>query len=212
MRTILGRKKGMTQLFDENGEVVPVTVIEAGPCPVVQVKTPQNDSYAAAQLGFGKIRSKLVNKPLGGHFKKAGLEPTRWLREGEISPKEAVKVGETLTVGILKVGDKVNVTGTTKGLGFQGAVRRHHFRGGPKTHGQSDRLRAPGSIGASSYPSRVWKGTRMAGQMGNVRQTAKNLSVIAVDPKSNLLLLKGSVPGKINNLLKITLSKRSISE
>lgn len=200
----------MTQLFDENGEVVPATVIEAGPCHVVQVKTPGKDSYAAVQLGFGKIRSKLVNKPLGGHFKKAGLEPRRWLREGEISPEEAVKVGETLTVDIFRVGDKVNVTGTTKGLGFQGGVRRHHFRGGPKTHGQSDRLRAPGSIGASSYPSRVWKGTRMAGQMGNVRQTVKNLTVVAVDPESNLLLLKGSVPGKIHNLLKITLTKRGI--
>jgi large subunit ribosomal protein L3 len=200
----------MSQVFDENGEAVPATVIEAGPCPVVQVKTPEKDSYAAVQLGFGKIRSKLVNKPLGGHFKKAGLEPQRWLREGEISPEEAVKVGETLTVDIFKVGDKVNVTGTTKGLGFQGGVRRHHFRGGPKTHGQSDRLRAPGSIGASSYPSRVWKGTRMAGQMGNVHQTVKNLTVVAVDPESNLLLLKGSVPGKINNLLRITLTKRAI--
>ncbi|MFQ5868440.1 MAG: 50S ribosomal protein L3 [Candidatus Zixiibacteriota bacterium] len=210
MQTILGRKVGMTQLFDEKGEVVPATVIEAGPCHVVQVKTPGKDSYAAVQLGFGKIRSKLVNKPLGGHFKKAGLEPRRWLREGQISPEEAVKIGETLTVDIFKVGDKVNVTGTTKGLGFQGGVRRHHFRGGPKTHGQSDRLRAPGSIGASSYPSRVWKGTRMAGQMGNVRQTVKNLTVVAVDPESNLLLLKGSVPGKINNLLKITLTKRGI--
>ncbi|KPJ49485.1 MAG: 50S ribosomal protein L3 [candidate division Zixibacteria bacterium DG_27] len=210
MRTMLGRKVGMTRVFDENGEVVPATVIEAGPCSVVQVKTPENDSYSAVQLGFGKIRSKLVSKPMGGHFKKAGLEPSRWLREGEISPEEAVKVGEMLTVDVFKVGDKVNVTGTTKGLGFQGGVRRHHFRGGPKTHGQSDRLRAPGSIGASSYPSRVWKGTRMAGQMGNVRQTVKNLTVVAVDPKSNLLLLRGSVPGKINNLLKITLSKRGM--
>jgi len=200
----------MTRVFDENGEVVPATVIEAGPCPVVQVKTLEEDSYSAVQLGFGRMRSKLVNKPMGAHFKKAKLEPTRYLREAELSPDEEVKPGETVKVDIFKVGDKVNVTGTTRGLGFQGGVRRHHFRGGPKTHGQSDRLRAPGSIGASSYPSRVWKGTRMAGHMGNVRQTVKNLTVVAVDSESSLLLVKGAVPGKMNNLLKITLSKKGI--
>lgn len=205
MKTILGRKLGMTQVFDQDGEVVPATVIEAGPCPVVQVKTPEKDGYSALQLGFGKIRPKLVKRPLSGHFEKAKVEPTRHLREDRLSSKEEVKPGDMVTVDIFKAGDKVNVTGTTRGLGFQGGVRRYHFRGGPKSHGQSDRLRAPGSIGASSYPSRVWKGTRMAGQMGNVRHTVKNLTVVAVDPESNLLLLRGAVPGKMSNLLQITL-------
>lgn len=166
MKGIIGKKIGMTRIFNPEGHSIPVTVIEAGPCPVVQVKTKEKEGYHSVQLGFGEKRKNLFNLPWIGHFAKAKLEPKRMLREIRIKEGEKVEVGQEVKVDIFSVGDKVHVTGISKGLGFQGTVRRHKFRGGPKTHGQSDRTRAPGSIGGSSYPSRVFKGQRMAGRMG----------------------------------------------
>jgi len=195
----------MTRLFSAGGDSQPVTVVHIEPNQVVQIKTIDKDGYAALKIGYENIRAKLVSRPLQGLFAKAGLEPKRYLREIRLEQNATdVKVGDLLKVDIFKEGEKVDVSGISKGLGFQGAVRRHHFSGGPKTHGQSDRLRAPGSIGASSYPSRVYKGQRMAGRMGNRQVTVKNLSVVKVDIENNLLCLRGAVPGKINSFLKIT--------
>lgn len=203
MSAILGRKIGMTSIFTDDGVHIPCTVIEAGPCPIVQVKTRDNDGYDAIQLGFGEIKLKRVNKPLLGHFKKAKINPTRYLREFRNISID-LKPGDVVTVEQFSKGDKIKVTGTSKGRGFQGVVKRHHFGGvGMTTHGQSDRPRAPGSIGSSSYPSRVFKGLRMAGRMGGKRTTIRNLVIVDVLPDRNLMLVKGSVPGAINSLLEI---------
>jgi len=200
---IIGKKIGMTRVFDQEGRAIPVTVIEAGPCPVVQIKTSEREGYDAVQLGFGQKRKKLFTLPVLGHFQKAQVEPRRVLREFRTDRVGEFKVGQELKVSIFSAGDKVDVMGVSKGLGFQGGVRRHHFRGGPKSHGQSDRLRAPGSIGASSYPSRVYKGQRMAGRMGGRQITIKRLEVVQVDQERNLLLIRGAVPGKANSYLTI---------
>lgn len=203
MEGVIGKKIGMTRIFDQEGQAIPVTVIQAGPCPVIQVKTEDRDGYSAVQVGFGEKRKKLVTLPLLGHFDKAKVEPKRILKEMRTDRAEKFKAGQELKVDMFSVGDKVRVTGLSKGLGFQGGVRRHKFRGGPKTHGQSDRLRAPGSIGSSSYPSRVYKGQRMPGRMGGDKVTIKNLEVVGVDSERDLLLLKGAVPGKKNSYLTI---------
>ncbi len=203
MAGILGLKIGMTQIFDEDGLVVPVTVVKAGPCYVTQIKTKETDGYDAVQLAFGDIKPKRVTKPLLGHFEKAGVEPKRFLVEFDFGPDHGLKVGDEIKVDILKEGALVKVSGKTKGKGFQGVVKRHGFGGGPKTHGQSDRLRAPGSIGQSSYPSRVFKGMRMAGRMGGKRKTLVNVKVVKVDAENNLLFLKGAVPGARNSLVEI---------
>ncbi|HWP81991.1 MAG TPA: 50S ribosomal protein L3 [Bacteroidota bacterium] len=204
MSGILGKKLGMTTLFDENGQAVPCTVIEAGPCYVTQVKTKERDGYDAVQLGFDERRQKSTNKPLAGHFAKANVKPRRLIREFRNFNGKAVKKGQEIRVDLFHQGDVVNVIGQSKGRGFQGVVKRHHFGGvGMTTHGASDRVRAPGSIGSSSFPSRVFKGMRMAGRMGNDRVTIRNLKVIKVIPDSNLLIVKGSVPGAINSYLQI---------
>lgn len=203
MDGIIGKKIGMTRIFSEEGQAIPVTVIEAGPCPVVQIKTPDKEGYGAIQIGFGQKRKKLMTLPLLGHFEKAELEPKRILREFKTSRAESFTVGQEIKVDMFSTGDKVVVTGISKGLGFQGGVRRHGFHGGPKTHGQSDRLRAPGSIGSSSYPSRVYKGQRMGGRMGGEKVTVRNLQVVQVDAEKNLLLVRGAVPGKVNSYLSI---------
>ncbi len=203
MSVLLGRKIGMTSIFTETGDYVPCTVIEAGPCPVVQVRTKENDGYEAVQIGFGDIPARKVNKPVAGHFAKAKVEFKRTLREFR-SVKKQVKVGDELTVEDFLVGDKIKVSGESKGRGFQGVVKRHHFGGiGMTTHGQSDRPRAPGSIGSSSYPSRVFKGMRMAGRMGGDRITVRNLKVLRIVPESNLLIVKGSIPGAPNSIVEI---------
>ncbi|MBM3183190.1 MAG: 50S ribosomal protein L3, partial [Chloroflexi bacterium] len=181
---IIGRKIGMTQLF-EGGEEVAVTAIEAGPCFVTQVKTEANDGYDAVQLGFGE--TKRLNKAEKGHLKDSGQ--LQHLREFAVEDITAVKVGQKIDVDMFKAGDRVNVIGISKGKGFAGGVKRHHFRGGPKTHGQSDRHRAPGSVGATTSPGRVWKGQRMAGQMGNIRSTVRNLKVVQVDLARHLLIV-----------------------
>jgi len=210
MTGILGRKLGMTSIFDETGQVVPCTVIEAGPCYVTHVKTEERDGYEAVQLGFEDKKERLVTKPMRNHFAKANVTPKRFLREfrgmgmSELQPGQEIRVDS-----VFAMGDVVTVVGTSKGRGFQGVVKRHHFGGGVRTHGQSDRERAPGSIGSSSYPSRVFKGTRMAGRMGSDRVTVRNLRVVGVLPDSNLLLVKGSVPGAVNSYLEIRKRKRT---
>lgn len=202
MKEILGKKVGMTQVFDETGQVVPVTVIQAGPCYVTQIKTPERDGYTAIQLGFEETREKRLTRAERGHLKKP-LPPLRHLREVRTSEVEGYEVGQTIDVSIFSVGDLVDVAGVSKGKGFAGVVKRHHFAGGVKTHGQSDRQRAPGAIGATTSPGRVLKGLRMAGHMGSERVTVQKLTVVQVDPERNLLLVKGSVPGGENSLLLI---------
>jgi len=202
MNGMIGKKIGMTRIFNENGENIPVTVIEAGPCVVTQVKTAKKDGYEAIQLGFDPKKSKNATKPETGHAKKANSEPMFMVREFEPN-EDALELGSEVKVDIFQAGDIVDVTGTSKGRGFTGVVRRHGFHGGPKTRGQSDRWRAPGSIGASSDPSRVYPGMRMAGQHGNKRITQKSLLVVATDVEKNLLLVKGSVPGPNDGYLVI---------
>ncbi len=207
MDTLFGRKIGMTRIFLEDGAALPVTVIQAGPCPVVQVKSEETDGYNAVQLGFEEIREKLVNMPMKGHFKKNGIKATRFLREVRVDSVDDIEVGGEFKVDIFHEGEYVDVTGVSKGLGFMGTVRRHGFGGGPKTHGQSDRWRAPGSIGQSSYPSRVFKGTRMSGRTGGDRITVKNLLVARIDPENNLICVRGAVPGKNHTFVKIRKSR-----
>jgi len=202
--SILGKKIGMTSLFDENGEAVPCTVIEAGPCYVTQVRTQAKDGYDAIQLGFDEKKDRLVNKPLKGHFAKAATKAMRLMREFRGVNGTSMKTGDEVKVDMFAPGDIVDVSGKSKGRGFQGVVKRHHFSGvGMTTHGASDRVRAPGSIGGSSYPSRVFKGMRMGGRMGFERVTIKNLKVVKVIPESNILIIRGSVPGAINGYLEI---------
>jgi large subunit ribosomal protein L3 len=201
MKSILGRKVGMTQIFDQDGTVVPVTLIEAGPCYGTQRKTVEKDGYNAIQLGFGEVPEKRLNKPSAGHLKKSSSPSVKHLREFRVADPEEYTDGQKIDVSIFEVGDKVDVVGTSKGKGFAGVVKRHGFRGGPKTHGQSDRWRASGSVGAGSTPGRVLKGIRMAGRMGNERVTVQNVKVALVDADKNLLAIKGAVPGAKNGLV-----------
>ena len=196
---ILGRKLGMLELFDREGRIVPVTVIEAGPCQVTQVKTAERDGYAAIQLGFGA--AKRANSPMRGHLKRLG--PFRYLREFHVDDPGGFQVGQRVGVDIFRPGQRVDVTGTSKGRGFAGVVKRYGFAGGPKTHGQSDRHRSPGSIGATTTPGHVVKGMRMAGHMGHHRVTVLNLEVAEVNPARGLLMVKGAVPGPNGVLLRI---------
>ena len=199
---LLGRKIGMTQVFSSAGEAIPVTVIELGPCVVTQVRSKERDGYEAVQIGFGEVKAKSLTKPEQGHLAGAG-RLVRYLREFEADNIEEHEVGQVLTAEIFEPGQIIDVTGTSKGRGFQGVVKRHGFSGGPKTHGQSDRWRAPGSIGAGTDPGRVWKGTRMAGRMGNRRVTVQNLQVVEVLADKHILLVRGSVPGAKNGLLMV---------
>lgn len=203
MKGLLGRKLGMTRIFDESGKVIPVTVIEAGPCYVTQKKTVQNDGYSAIQIGFEETEQRKLTRPEWMRLKKVNLPPLRHLRELRMSDVSGYEVGQKLLVDLFKPGDKVDVTGLSKGRGFAGVVKRHGFGGGPATHGQSDRQRAPGSIGSGTTPGRVYKGTRMAGHMGNRTSTVQNLQVVMVDPERNLLLVRGAVPGAKNGLVLI---------
>ncbi|MBF0944832.1 MAG: 50S ribosomal protein L3 [Alloprevotella sp.] len=194
MPGLLGKKIGMTSVFGADGKNVPCTVIECGPCVVTQIKTVEKDGYSAVQVGFQDVKEKNVSAPLLGHFKKAGVTPKRHL--AEFVYEQELNLGEAVTVELFGENDFVDVVGTSKGKGFQGVVKRHGFGGvGQSTHGQDDRLRKPGSIGACSYPAKVFKGLRMGGQMGGKRVTTQNLKVIKVIPEHNLLLVKGSVPG-----------------
>ena len=204
MTGILGKKLGMTSVFDEKGQSIPCTVIEAGPCTITQIKTVERDGYTALQLGFDERPARSVNKPEAGHLKASGSAAKRLSREFRGFDVTKFTLGAEVRVdAVFAVGDKVSVAAKSKGRGFQGVVKRHHFGGGFRTHGQSDRERAPGSIGSSSYPSRVFKGMRMAGRMGGDRVTVKNLRVVNIIPESNIILIRGSVPGHNNAYVEI---------
>ena len=200
--TILGRKLGMTQVWDEEDNVVPVTVIQAGPCVVSQVKSEATDGYDAVQIGFGDIKASRVNKPMKGHFAKAGVEPMRYLREVRVDNAADHKVGDVVSVADFEGVKNVDVTGTSKGKGFQGTIKRWNFACGPITHGSRNQRR-PGSIGQCAYPARVRKGLHMAGHMGHERVTVKNLKLVRIDPEQNLMLIKGAVPGGKDALVEI---------
>jgi large subunit ribosomal protein L3 len=200
---MLGKKIGMSQIFRDDGRVVPVTLVEAGPCIITQIKTNDVDGYEAVQMGFGQ--AKQLNKPMRGHLGRTGL--FRYLRELPVDDLEGLQLGQQVNVELFQPGEKVDVIGISKGRGFQGVMKRHGFHGGPRTHGQSDRARAPGSIGANTYPGKVFKGKKMPGHMGNVRVTTKNLEVVEVDPERHILLLKGGVPGAPNSLITIRKTK-----
>jgi large subunit ribosomal protein L3 len=204
MAAILAKKLGMTQLFLEDGNIARVTVLEAGPCPITGVRTRERDGYEAVQLAFGPTREKRLNKPELGHLKKAGVPPMRHLVEFRLTEGEAaeLKVGQTVGVEAFEQGSKVKVSGISKGKGFQGTVKRHGFNRGPKTHG-SHNIKAPGSIGASAFPARVFKGLRAAGQMGNVRVTQRGLQIVSVDADKNLLFVRGSVPGPKGGVVEV---------
>ena len=201
---IIGRKIGMTRVFDDAGKSVPVTVVVAGPCSVTQIKTEKTDGYDSVQIGFLDKKEKNTSKAELKHFVKAGVKPKKVVKELKgFAEAEKLKLGDSVTVEIFEEGEGVSVTGFSKGKGFQGVVKRHGFKGGPKTHGQSDRLRAPGSIGQSAYPARVFKGVRMGGRMGNRRVTLKKKKIVKIDAEKNILMIKGPVPGPNSGLVLI---------
>ena len=200
MMGLIGRKIGMTQLFDEKGDIVPVTVVEAGPCTVTEVRTSERDGYTALQLGFGTNKEKRFTKPYLGQFTKRNLPPSRHLREFRISDVSAFTLGQTLNASVFEKGEHVDVEGTTKGRGFAGIIKRHGFKGGHASHGPT-MGREPGSIGSSAYPSRVIKGKRLPGRMGGKPLTSKNLLVAGVDAEQNVLLVRGAIPGPTNGLV-----------
>ncbi len=193
----------MTRIFDEKGNDVQVSVIQTGPCYVTEIRTKDRHGYDALQLGFEEKREKSVKKPERGHFAKSGVKPMRVVREFRTFDVGQFKLGDAIKADVFQVGDKVKVIGISKGKGFQGVVKRHHFGGGPVSHGQSDRMRAPGSVGGSSYPSRVFKGTRMAGRMGGDRVTVRNIKVVRVDAENNIVMVRGGIPGAKNGMVVI---------
>jgi large subunit ribosomal protein L3 len=210
LKGLIGKKIGMTQIFDENGAAIPVTVIEAGPCYVTQVRTVESDGYSAVQLGFGEVKPKRLTGGQLGHLKRNNLNipPLKFLREFRVKDPEVVE-GDKVSVEVFVQGDHVDIVGTTKGRGFQGAVKRHGFAGGPKTHGQSDRHRAPGSRGAGTTPGRTYKGARGPGHMGNERVTSQNLMVVLLDAERNLIGVRGSVPGPRGGLVLIKEARKN---
>ncbi len=208
MKTLIGRKVGMTQIFDDQGKVIPVTAIEAGPCTVVQVKTVETDGYNAVQLGFGEVKEHKVIKPVKGHYTKVNLTPKKHLREFRVDSLENVKVGDELKADTFVAGDKLDIQGTSKGKGFQGVIKRHGQSRGPMGHG-SMYHRRPGSMGPTSTPGRVFKGKRLPGHMGSETITIQNLEVVRVDLDKNVVLVKGSVPGATGSILKLKTSVKS---
>jgi large subunit ribosomal protein L3 len=206
---LLGRKIGMTQVFSSDGSVVPVTIVEAGPCFVTQIRTRERDGYEAVQIGFGTARR--LSRAEAGHLRTANLSGMRYLREMRATDLQDVTLGQRIDASVFSAGEFVDVIGSSKGKGFAGVVKRHHFRGGPRTHGQSDRERAPGSSGSTTTPGRVFKGTRRAGQMGAARTTIQNLQVVQADAERNLLLLRGAVPGARNGLLLLRRARKARS-
>ncbi len=198
---LIGKKIGMTQVFDENGKVIPVTLVKAGPCTVVQRKTVVNDGYASIQLGFEEVVEKKVKKPQLGHFKKHNSKTFRYLKEFRVLKGEDINEGEVLDVKIFQEKEIIKVIGTSKGKGFQGGMKRHGFAGFEQSHGVHESFRGPGSIGQCAQPARVFKGVKMAGHMGNARVTVKNLQVVKVDAENNLVMVKGAIPGHINSVV-----------
>jgi large subunit ribosomal protein L3 len=215
---VLGEKLGMTQVFDENNRMVPVTVVKAGPCVVTQIRTPEKDGYSAVQIAFGAVDPRKVNKPEAGHFAKAGVPPRRYLVEIRTADASSYTLGQEVTAELFAAGAKVDVVGTSKGKGYAGVMKRHNFRGLGAGHGVHKAHRKPGSIGACATPARVFKGTRMAGRMGHVRTTTQNLTVHAVDVERGLLLIKGAVPGPargvvlVRNAVKNSLGKGGVEK
>ncbi len=203
MKGIIGRKLGMTRIFNDQGRAVPVTVIEVGPCPVIQVKTRDSDGYDAVQIGFGKRKAARTNKPTAGHFARSGREPAQVLREIRVDDASGYEVGTQITAEMFKVGERVKVTGFTKGKGFQGVVKRWGFGGGPSSHG-SKSTREAGSIGQCATPAKVWKNRKMPGQTGNRKKTISNLEVVQVDLEKNLIAVKGAVPGHAKGYVMVT--------
>jgi large subunit ribosomal protein L3 len=203
MSGLIGKKLGMTRIFDEKGNDVQVSVIQTGPCYVTEIRTKDTHGYDALQLGFEEKREKSVKKPERGHFAKSGVKPTRVLREFRTFDVGQFKLGDAIKADVFQVGEKVRVIGVSKGKGFQGVVKRHHFGGGPVSHGQSDRMRAPGSLGGSSYPSRVLKGLRMAGRLGGERVTVRNIKIVRVDAENNIVMVRGAIPGAKNGMVVI---------
>ena len=204
MRGLIGKKVGMTRVFDENGNIVPVTVLQAGPCMVIQIKTTQKDGYEAVQVGYGERKPKHTTKPLQGHFDAAGVPAQKVLAEFDKVPGFEYKTGQAFHVGLFQEGEYVNVSGTSKGKGFSGVIKRHNFSRQKKTHGTGHTERAPGSIGQASDPSRVFPGMKMAGHHGNAKVTVENLEVFKVDKENNQLLVRGAVPGAINGTVIIS--------
>ncbi len=204
MKGLIGKKVGMTQIFDDDGNAVPVTVIQAGPCYVTQVRTEKRDGYVAVQLGFGETKPQRLTQGQLGHLRRNNLPALRYLREFRVKNGELdVEEGSSIDVDVFEKGERVDVVGTSKGRGFAGTIKRHHFNRGPKTHGQSDRERAPGSVGMNSYPGKTLKGQRMGGHMGDERVTIQNLEVIVVDPERHLMAVRGSVPGTNGGIVMI---------
>jgi large subunit ribosomal protein L3 len=208
---IIGRKLGMTQIFLEDGSVVPVTIVEAGPCPVIQKKTEEKDGYNALQLGFFPKNSQRINKPLSGHFKKAGVGPHYFLKEYRVEKIEGFESGQQVTLNLFKPGDVVDVVGLSKGKGFAGVVKRHGFHGSPGSHGTHEYFRHGGSVGANSFPARVFKNMKMPGHLGNQRVTLQNIKVVDVKEDQNLILLKGGVPGGRHGLILIRTATKAES-
>lgn len=208
-KAIIGRKLGMTQLFDVKGNVIPVTVVEAGPCPVVMKKTLENDGYEAIQLGFGDIKVQRMNKPMQGHFKKNDVAPKKTLREFKLADTDSVNVGDVLKADIFAVGDHVDVVGTSKGKGWAGAIKRWNFSRLKETHGTGPVARHQGSLGACSDPSRVFKGKKLPGHMGHERVTIQNLNIVKVDVENNLIAIKGAIPGPKGGIVVISNSLKA---
>ncbi len=208
VKGLIGKKIGMTQIFDETGLAIPVTVIEAGPCYVTQVRLPEKDGYSAVQMGFSEVKPKRLTGGQLGHLKRNNLPPLKFLREFRVKNPE-VQEGDQVTVAVFVIGEKVDVVGTSKGKGFQGAVKRYHFAGGPRTHGASDRERAPGSRSSGTTPGRVYKGARGPGHMGSDRVTAQSLKVVLVDAERNLIGVRGSVPGARGSLVMVKEARKS---
>ena len=200
MQLLIGKKLGMTQIFEETGDATPVTVIQAGPCPIVQVKTLENDGYSAIQLGYGKTKKNRVTKPLEGHFKRSGASPSRVLKEVRVEDPGQYKVGDILDVKIFEGAKSVHIAGTSKGRGFAGTVKRHGFTIGPKTHG-SHNIREPGSVGMCATPARIHKGKRLPGRMGGTRTSVRNLKIVQIDVENHLIFVKGAIPGATNGIV-----------
>jgi len=208
MKGLIGKKLGMTQLFTESGEVIPVTLIEAGPCYVTQRKTMARDGYSAIQVGYEVVPKRKISKGEQGHLRASGTQSLRHLREFRVKPDEVYELGQVLDVSLFSVGERVDVVGTTKGRGFAGAMKRHGFHGGPKTHGQSDRWRSVGAIGAGTSPGRVLKGMRAPGHMGNAQLTVSGLEVVFVDRERNIMGVRGGVPGAVDGLVVIKAARK----
>lgn len=208
MKGLLGKKLGMTRIFRDSGESIPVTMIEAGPCKVVQLKTTETDEYQAVQLGFGAKKEKNVNKPETGHFKRAGLSPLQVLREFRDYPAENLKIGDELKADLFRAGDKLDISGNTKGRGFAGVIKKYGFHGHKASHGTHESFRGPGSIGQASDPSRVWRGKRMPGRYGNTRFTVRNLEIVKLEADKNIIMVRGAVPGPSGGILEIRQTKK----